>query len=333
MEETKVRVKYGSSIAYMALNLIWASALIALVTLRFLPNALKTGDALLRNGLTAAALAACILYFLLCRFVTVTVDDTEVVVRSPLRRGVRFSRADCVFTSRFHTYAYKNIPLWTNRFLIADDGQSRTEASLPNLTQRTFSLLMAELRKPPVSESADARAITAEFVIPKVGMLAEYRRFMLLVGGAILALMTAQFFVLNSLDSKGSPGENLLLFAVAFCFLELLFGIPMVLSYLGQKRRIPERVTIQNGTLRFDDAAVNLTDIRRIAATPPSYGAEAFGSAREILIETDWERMRYNCGIRSRGRLRKTIFDDYLELCRTLDRTAAASGFSFEYSF
>lgn len=332
MENEKNTVRYRSSFLYMSMNLGWASLLIALVTLRLLPNALRTGDALVHSGLTVIALAACVLYFVLCRFVLVNVDEDEVVIRPSLRRGKKFSRAEYVFTSRFRTFSYKNIPLWTRRFLIADDGRQRTEVLLPNFTQRSFSLLMAGLREPSGVESTDVRAITAEFVFPKAKMLAEYRRFILLVLAAIFAVMAAQFFVLGSMTSKDSLAERLFIFGSAFCVLVLVFGTPMFLSYRGKIRRIPERVSIRNGVLSIDDITVQLADIRQITATPATYGIVAFGSAREITVETDWGRVQCNCGMRSSGRILKTVFGEYAELCQTLEQVAVASGLSLVYS-
>lgn len=291
-------------------------------------------------AIACLSLLSCIGYVAIKGRVRVEVTDDEVVIARPCEENVRLSRARFAFSARVVSHSVNLIPTETERILIASNDDETHEIPLVNLAKRPFDAIMAVLLKDRIlaeigDDIAAADVPAAIFAVPKEAMLAEFRKLIAIfaVGGAVLSAGLIGFigYMLAKTDSK-VPVLPMLVNVMGFCLLLFVgFGIPILMTYRKRDRGTPATVRVDGDSLDVGEERFTLAEIRRIVATPPDYTAGDFVASRRLTIWTDRGKTAFNFGVRTPGGVWKTVFGEYGDLCRALEKTAARQGFEFVY--
>ena len=227
------------------------------------------------------------------------------------------------------------IPVNTERILVALNDDEVHEEDLRNISKRSFDELMTVLRKTALEETApEGGTVTASFDVPREAMLRDFRKMatIILTGLGLVALGSVVFLGYWLPASTGMPVLPMLLKTSLFgIFLFGGIGGPVVYTYLKRKRAMPERIALDGDALTIDADRFPMADIRRIVATPPAYGESEFANRRSLLIQTDWDKKKYDLGIRIPRGIWKTAFDGYPDLCHALEEASRAHHFDMVY--
>lgn len=290
--------------------------------------------------IAALALLSCMVYVAVRGRVRVEITDEEVAIFRPLKMALRFPRSQFTFSSRVVSHSVNLIPVDTERILIAHNEDEAHETVLANLSKKPFDTIMAALLKDRILAAAATaptmdEPIAAHFAVPKENMLGDFRRLIRIfaIGGLVLSFGLVGFigYMLAKVNSN-VPAAPMLAKAIGFCL--LMFGgfaIPILMTYRKRERGIPAAVAIAADALDIGEERFTFGEIRRIVATPPDYTMGDFVATRTVTIWTDRGKTPFNFGVRTAGGVWKTVFEEYGDLCLTLEQAAARHGFEFVY--
>lgn len=252
------------------------------------------------------------------RRTTVIVTETGVTIRYVFRE-VFLSRAEYDFSAKTDIRALKGgLKAWSGRSLTAHGDAGDRSFPLRNFQPREYSLLMADLHRPPQSGTVADERLEIEFTTPKAAIVREHLKmtaitFLACVGGAVIV--------------AGASGEPLIIGVAAAVLYLLLFSL-IGFDLIRVAGSMPRRIAIDNESIVFGNDAFRIAPGLGITATPPEYGKKPGLKRRVVRVRGAWgESGRYSFSLCPDTGNERYVYAGYDELCFALERASRIHGF------
>lgn len=332
-------MKYKSSFFIMIYNFIWT--ILGCVGIMLFLTYILSRFMIIRFShlylIGTVALLICGIYSITTGYITVDIGEKEVTIKNLISKKEKLEFDKYIFSSRVCSHSVNFIPTQIERFLIIFDGNAEKEIKLSNFSKKSFDKVLSILNKNTLDKEEIKNSLKKEvFNIPKEDILEEHmrllKRYIIIATGAAVVLSSGLYFLIK----KNSGGRGMIPFlGMTVLFNILMFGIPGIAifyEYIKKGKETPERIHVDVDSINVDEKVYNMKEIKKIVATPASYQEGLIGkNFRKIIIHTNRNKKVLHLGARAVAGINKIVYEEYSELCNTIEKSAVMNDVEFIY--